>query len=126
RHIGDALLADFAERLRKAAPGSVGRIGDDEVALLVTTSEPLEALYAFADIGQTLARPFWFAGQVVEIGVTIGAACATGEGTRRDDLMRRADLTLRVAKRKNRGGLLEFTPALESEFSARSFIEREL
>ena len=44
----------------------------------------------------------------------------------RDELLRRADLALRAAKRKNRGGMLEFRPAIDAEFSERRFIEREL
>jgi diguanylate cyclase (GGDEF)-like protein len=126
RHIGDALLADFGERLRQAAPQGAGRIGDDEFALVLTTSDTLDAQQAVANISHALARPFWLDEQAVQIGSTIGIAHVLRDGTDRDDLMRRADLTLRSAKRRNRGGLLEFNPALEAEFSARRFIEREL
>ena len=126
RHIGDALLADFGERLKQAASGSAGRIGDDEFALVLTTPDAQEALHIFTNIAKALARPYWLAEQAVQIETTIGIAHALRDGAGRDDLMRRADITLRAAKRRNRGGLLEFNPALDAEFSARRFIEREL
>ncbi len=125
-HIGDALLADFAERLRLVAPHSVGRIGDDEFALMLTTSDSRDALHVFAEMARTLTRPFWLGEQSVQIGATIGISHALRDSAGRDDLMRRADLALRAAKRKNRGGMLEFKPALDAEFSERRFIEREL
>ena len=126
RHIGDALLADFGGRLAQAAPQSAGRIGDDEFALVLTTSNTLEAAEIFCNVAQALARPYWLAEQAVQIGVTLGFAHALRDGAGRDDLFRRADLTLRAAKRKNRGGILEFNPALDAEFSVRRFVEREL
>ena len=44
----------------------------------------------------------------------------------RDELIRRADLALRAAKRKQRGGLTRFEPAMDVEFDDRRFLEREL
>ena len=55
-----------------------------------------------------LARPFWVNDQVVQVGVTAGLAHAPRDAQSRDELIRRADLALRAAKRKQRGGVVAF------------------
>ena len=40
--------------------------------------------------------------------------------------MRRADLALRAAKKKQRGGIAHFEPAMDVEFDDRRFLEKEL
>jgi predicted signal transduction protein with EAL and GGDEF domain len=75
---------------------------------------------------QALARPFWLSGQMVQVGATIGIAQAPRHGESRDDLMRRADLALRTAKREGRGRVVDFEPAMENEYRDRRFINREL
>ena len=40
--------------------------------------------------------------------------------------MRRAELALRTAKQRQRGGMLPFDPAMDAEFDDRRFLEREL
>jgi EAL domain-containing protein (putative c-di-GMP-specific phosphodiesterase class I) len=44
----------------------------------------------------------------------------------RDELMRRADLALRAAKKKQRGGVLHFEPVMDVEFDDRLFLEKAL
>ena len=48
------------------------------------------------------------------------------DGTTREDLMRRADLALRVAKRRGRGLVMPFSPRHGGRFDERRFIKREL
>jgi EAL domain-containing protein (putative c-di-GMP-specific phosphodiesterase class I) len=48
------------------------------------------------------------------------------DGTDSGEMMRCADLAMRAAKRRDRGGLLEFHTAMEMEFTERCFVEREL
>lgn len=123
---GDRLLAAFAERLRQAVGEAAGRIGDDEFALLLTTASADEAGERFAAIARALERPYWLGEQPVQIAVTMGVAHADQEQSGREELLRRANLALRTAKRKSRGSMLEFAPAMETEFAERQFIEREL
>ena len=73
-----------------------------------------------------LARPFWIDEQVVQVGVTAGLAHAPRDAQARDELMRRADLALRAAKNKQRGGVAHFEPAMDVEFDDRRFLEKEL
>jgi diguanylate cyclase (GGDEF)-like protein len=126
RSVADRLLAAFAERLRQVLPNGAGRIGDDEFALVMTATDSDEAREALAGIAHVLERPYWLGEQSVQIDTTMGIAHAKHERAGRDELLRRADLALRAAKRKDRGGMLEFAPAMEAEFADRQFIEREL
>jgi diguanylate cyclase (GGDEF)-like protein len=126
RHIGNALLASFAERLRQTQAQLAGRTGDDEFVLVLSTNDTQDAWDVIAGIAQQLTRPVWLSDQAVQISLTIGMAHALNESVGRDELMRRADLALRAAKRKNRGGMLEFKPAIDAEFTERRYIENEL
>jgi diguanylate cyclase (GGDEF)-like protein len=126
RHIGNALLTSFSERLRQTSAVLVGRTGDDEFALVLNGTDSQDVVDEIAEISRALTRPYWLGDQAVQIGVTVGVAHALYDGIGRDELMRRADLALRAAKRKNRGGTSEFKPAIDAEFTERRFIENEL
>jgi diguanylate cyclase (GGDEF)-like protein len=125
---GDRFLAAWAKRLRDALPADadVGRIDGDEFAVLMTADDGATAQRALAAAAMALSRPFWIDDQAVQAGVTIGIAHAPDHAASRDELSRRADLALREAKRKCRGGLMTFDPAMDIEFDNRRFIEREL
>jgi len=126
RQMGDAVLASFAERLRQTQAQFAGRIGDDEFVLALISGSARDSWDEIAEIAKQLTRPYWLGEQAVQIGVTIGLAHAVSDSLGGDDLMRCADLALREAKRKNRGGMVEFRTAMAAEFSERQFIEREL
>ena len=126
RHIGDQLLAGLAERLRQVVPHGAGRIGDDEFVVVLIAPDKEDAHETFAAVTQLLGRPYWLGEQSVQIATTSGVAYALRDNVGRDELLRNADLALRAGKRKKRGGMLEFRPAIDAEFSERRFIEREL
>jgi predicted signal transduction protein with EAL and GGDEF domain len=63
---------------------------------------------------------------IVQISASIGVAVAPRDGATRDELMRRAKLALRTARRRGRGTVLAYTPEMEIEFDERQFIRREL
>ena len=127
-HGGDQLLAAVAGRLRTTLRGGgvVGRFGSDEFAFVMTTRDPQAALRAADAVVKSVARPFWMSGQMVQIGVSGGVAQAPRHGVARDELMRRADLALRSAKKHGRNRVVSFEPAMEEEFHNRRFIKREL
>ena len=125
---GDQLLMAVAERLRAATAGaaSVGRLGSDEFAVVVRADDALAAAQTAQDVIKEMTRPFWIAGQALQIGLTIGLAHAPRDGMTRDELTRRADLALRVAKRTTRGRAIAFEPPMEEELHDRRFVNREL
>jgi len=125
---GDQLLAAVGVRLQEAMPASarLGRFGGDEFVSVIATADAASGVEAANAAVQSLARPFWLAGQMVQVGATIGIAQAPRHGDSRDDLIRRADLALRTAKRIGRGRVVDFEPTMENEYRDRHFINREL
>ena len=88
--------------------------------------DPASAHSAVEAMLSALTRPFWISEQVVQAGVTAGLAHASRDGDARDELARRAGLALRAAKKKHRGGVLQFGPDMDVEFDDRRFLEKEL
>jgi diguanylate cyclase (GGDEF)-like protein len=125
---GDELLAAIGRRLQKAMPAeaAIGRFGGDEFVCIVDTADEASGVAAANAAVQALAHPFSVSGQMVQIGATIGIAQAPRHGESRDDVMRRADLALRTAKRVGRGRVVDFEPGMESEYRDRGFISAEL
>ena len=128
RRAGDELLAALASRLKEALPERAvcGRFDGDEFAVAVTASGNEAAEAAIADLLHTLTRPYWISDQAVQVGATAGLVHAPRDAQSRDELMRRADLALRAAKRRQRGGTMRFELAMDVEFDDRRFLEREL
>jgi diguanylate cyclase (GGDEF)-like protein len=125
---GDQLLAAVGRRLQETIPTAarVGRFGGDEFVIILTTVDIASGIAVADAAEQALARPFSLAGQMVQVGATIGVAQAPRHGDSRDDLMRRADLAMRTAKRTGRGHVVDFEPTMEDEYRDRRFINREL
>ncbi len=125
---GDQFLIAWAKRLREVLPDGAmaGRFDGDEFAVVMTAADPAAAELALEAAAAALARPFWINEQVVQASVTAGLAHVPLHAVNRDELARRADLALRTAKRKRRGGMKTFDPAMDVEFNDRRFIEREL
>jgi diguanylate cyclase (GGDEF)-like protein len=126
--IGDELLKAFAARIKDVLPlrAFCGRFDGDEFALVIAASDMAAAEASMASLAGALARPFWIDEQVVQVGVTAGLAHAPRDAQNRDELIRCTDLALRSAKKKQRGGIAYFEPAMEVEFEDRRFLEKEL
>jgi len=126
--VGDELLKALAARIKDILPlrAFCGRFDGDEFALVIAGLDVAAAEATMASLAGALARPFWIDEQVVQVGVTAGLAHAPRDAQSRDDLMRCADLALRAAKKKQRGGIAYFESAMEVEFEDRRFLEKEL
>jgi diguanylate cyclase (GGDEF)-like protein len=126
--VGDELLIAAARRLRELAPAAatLGRVGSDEFALIMSVDNPPAAAEAANAVMNGLAEPFMIGEQKVQIGACVGLALAPRDGENRDEIMRRAELALRAAKRRGRGTLMGFDLAIEQEFQDRLFITRAL
>jgi diguanylate cyclase (GGDEF)-like protein len=125
---GDQLLAVVAARLTGAVPPSaaVGRIGSDEFAVVMTAGDYAVAIEAAAAIGRALEETFFVGEQAVAGSASIGVSQAPRDGATRNDLMRRADLAARSAKRRGRGRVVGFDRDLEEQLRERRFIRSEL
>src|ERR1700741_1950894 len=73
-----------------------------------------------------LGRPAWIKDRAVQVGVSAGLVEAPLHGVTRDDLIRRANFALRVAKSRGRNRLIVFDPGMDLEFNDRRELEREL
>jgi len=108
--VGDAVLVEYAQRLRDAVrPGDVvARLGGDEFAVLLTDDVSDEHAMAIAErLVLVAAAPFVVGGAVVSVGASVGIARADAGAEQRLDtvetLLRSADTAMYRAKRLGRG-----------------------
>ncbi len=128
QRFGDDLLIALASRLGDILPpgAQCGRFDGDQFAVLMVARDAAGARSAIEALVGSLARPYWINDQIVQVGATVGLAQAPRDALTRDELIRRTDLALRAGKRKQRGGVTHFEPAMDVEFDDRRFLEREL
>ncbi len=103
--VGDALLVAVGQRLQAQLRGSdvVARLGGDEFVVLASGLADETTAHA---VGQKLLAafdtPFDAAGQVCEVGLTVGYALAPLDATQGEDLIKRADAAMYAGKQAGR------------------------
>ncbi len=109
--LGDLLLRHVAERLRAAvpAPGTVAHLGGDEFAVLLPGADESSGARRARSILRALAAPLTLDGCRVDVGASIGVACAAAADFDAATLLRHADAALATAKRK-RGSVAVHDP----------------
>jgi diguanylate cyclase (GGDEF)-like protein len=125
---GDEVLLEVANRLRQAMPPEVviGRLrSHHKFALMVPAADPPSALATAEAARLAISRPIWI-GQALQIAASVGLAVAPRDGTTPAELVRRADLALRAARRRGGGIVVGFTAGMETDFEEQRFIKREL
>ncbi len=104
---GDALLCEVARRLRGAVRrgDTVARLGGDEFAVALPGADPAGAERVAVALRAALDTPFQVAGQALQIGVSVGIACAAADDTEMemDTLLRHADVAMYAAKQERLG-----------------------
>jgi diguanylate cyclase (GGDEF)-like protein/PAS domain S-box-containing protein len=119
---GDALLREFADRLREAvrADDLVARLGGDEFAVLLQGVSKEEEIKAAVDsILASLKCPCHHDGKLLDIRTSIGASTFGCHGATRAELLKHADIALYVAKRAGRGVLRIFDPSMRDDAQKR-------
>ena len=101
---GDALLRDFADRLRSqmGIRSMVARIGGDEFTAIVPFDRQEIALLCERLVAVT-ALPFTFDGLEIRVGISIGVAISETSDRNIDALLHRADWALYSAKHAGKG-----------------------
>jgi diguanylate cyclase (GGDEF)-like protein/PAS domain S-box-containing protein len=125
---GDAVLKEVAARLKATCDTAimVARLGGDEFIALLP-GEDMRAANAIAEqLVAAISEPVTFAGERIEIGVSIGVALAPLHSARPEELLSAADLALYKAKAAGRGRYELFTPAIREVAVVRRAFEREL
>ncbi len=125
---GDAVLREAGARLKTGCPDAimVARLGGDEFVALLPGNHPRSAGEAAKRLIDAIRAPYEFAGQRIEIGVSVGIALLPDHSQRDDELLGSADLALYKAKAAGRGRYEMFTPAFREVAVARRAFELEL
>jgi diguanylate cyclase (GGDEF)-like protein len=105
--IGDMLLCEVATRLQSAVGRSttqtVARLGGDEFAILLPDATPADAERVAKEIVRALEAPMTLDGHLVDVRASIGISAYPDHGNESAILLRRADVAMYAAKRKNLG-----------------------
>jgi len=104
--VGDAVLREFAARLRAVvrASDTIARLGGDEFALMLTGLASIERAEAVAtDIVAAIGVPFDVDGVRIDVGTSIGVAFSHDGNESPEALVGRADRKLYHAKSGGRG-----------------------
>lgn len=126
---GDAALTAMAARLLACVPPTctVARLGGDEFVLLMPDiGDPLQAAAMAETVIRSVAQPFKFNGQRLQLRTSVGIALAPAHGDSADDLLSAADLALYQAKGEGRHCHRLFTPALRHQAQKLRLCRNEL
>jgi diguanylate cyclase (GGDEF)-like protein len=124
---GDALLTSIAEHLKAGLPpGAIlGRFEEDEFAAIIEGDDPGVEDLLIESLRASLMRPI-FIDRMWQITASIGIARAPDHGASVEEIVRRAGLALRAAKRTGRGNARRFEPQIEIDYAERRFLLHEL
>jgi diguanylate cyclase (GGDEF)-like protein len=103
---GDELLTLVAERLRAASRGNddVGRLGGDEFLVLLRDVRGAAAAMRVARrISESLHVPFVLSCGTVDLGASVGVACAGAESISAEELIKRSDSAMYCSKEQRQG-----------------------
>lgn len=123
---GDAVLVEIATRLDHLVkvPDVVARLGGDEFAIIAeSATTPTDALRYADAIATAVIQTMQLSGMSISTTPSIGVALAPSDGRDAQSLMRRADIAMYEAKRRNNTTVLfnteiQQTPVEELTLSA--------
>lgn len=113
--VGDAVLRTIADRLAAAAhpDGLAGRVAGDHFAVAVNVAAPDDADHVAAGLLAAVAQPIKIRQAIVTCTASAGIA-TTAEPVTPEELARRADLALLIAKDEGRGQWHHYDPTARS------------
>lgn len=125
---GDAVLSQVAGRLRETCPDAtmIARLGGDEFVALLPGDDERYARIIAERVIEALSETYTFAGERVQIGVSIGVSFYPRHAASAEELLGSADLALYRAKAFGKGRYELFVPALREVAVARRTFEAEL
>lgn len=132
--VGDQLLIETARRLQECVRGSdtVARLGGDEfVVMLEGLGDDVEHATAQAwMVGEKIRSSFDRPSRLGEVeyhcSCSIGISLFGDHETTVDDLLKRADTAMYVAKASGRNALRFFDPSMQAALENRSMLEVDL
>ncbi|MEE1613018.1 bifunctional diguanylate cyclase/phosphodiesterase [Microvirga sp. CF3016] len=115
---GDALLKEFAQRLRSVVgpADTIARLGGDEFAVILPGIAGEDDVAAMADaILARVQEPLRRDGKLLDCRTSIGGALSVGLGMRPEELQKQADLALYRSKTTGRGSFKMFVTTMREE-----------
>ncbi|HKK06646.1 MAG TPA: EAL domain-containing protein [Gammaproteobacteria bacterium] len=104
-HVGDAILADVANRLRSAIRRTdiIGRHGGDEFVIGIADVPSREDIIRVLEkIREAFREPFVWEQEAIALGCSMGVAVFPEDGDRLEQLLREADIAMYRAKDQGR------------------------
>lgn len=136
--IGDMLLSEIADRLRKnfrtndsiardASGTTVARLGGDEFVIILDDVGSTDAVTAVADrLLAVLERPYDLAGHKVRSSASIGIVHSDAGYVAADDMLRDADIAMYEAKSRGKACYVQFTTGMRDVVQRRMETETDL
>jgi diguanylate cyclase (GGDEF)-like protein len=127
--VGDEVIKQAAVRLWGTTRETdlLARLGGDEFALLLRPLDNADTAARVADrIVKALSAPMNIAGQLIEIGASVGISVGPTDGTATDQLVKNADLALYKAKSEGRSTYRFFETGMDADLQHRRSIEAGL
>ena len=127
--LGDELLRQFSNRLVECVRlrDTVGRLGNDEFALILTMSRNQQEAVAVANqVREALRAPFDLRGHAASLTASIGIAMYPDDATDPETLIKYANTAMGGAKQAGRDGYRFFTAGMNVQVLARLDLELAL
>ncbi len=125
---GDGVLVAVGERMRGCIRefDLAARLGGDEFAIILVTSDMAEAGAIASRIIERISRPYYFDGQLVQIGISVGITMAPADSRSPNGLMKNADLALYRAKTDGRGVWRAYDPEMDERMQERRTLQSDM
>ena len=126
---GDALITDVARQLSTAVGSShiLARVGGDEFIVVLTNTNRKAFIQAYAQRLINLFNiPFTCQGHPYYLSASIGIAFFPKDGTGLDDLLRKADTALHMAKETGRSAYRFFEQSMQDSVLEKIALENRL
>ena len=127
--LGDELLRQFSNRLVECVRlrDTVGRLGNDEFALILTMSRNQQEAVAVANqVREALRAPFDLRGHAASLTASIGIAMYPDDALDPETLIKYANTAMGGAKQAGRDGYRFFTAGMNVQVLARLDLELAL
>ncbi len=127
--VGDQLLESVARRLEGVTRSSdtLCRFGGDEFLYLAEALEtPLQANEVADRVLDAFAEPFFVAGTLFKLGVSIGVVVLDGSGNDPTEVIQNADVALYEAKQRGKSRSVVFTSTMQLKAVSRFALTQEL
>jgi diguanylate cyclase (GGDEF)-like protein/PAS domain S-box-containing protein len=128
--VGDSILLNISRRLgRLLRPqDTLARIGGDNFAIILMSEREPERITAFADlVRRAVTAPMSFSEREFIVTTSVGIALFDKQGdTRRDDVLKNAEIALAHAKRLGGDRIEVFRPSMRSLRPDRLAMESDL